>query len=231
MEIYRIEQTRRPRGLSFVRLGVVAMSLLLCLAAFPVGAQASPITIDGITDDFVVNYNIVTPGGDPLTATGSFNVTAFSATEATIAVTINNTDSVYVVSAVGFNTTSPVTGSYTITGAKFDGSIANDVNFPAVSNPIEVCAFTSNNCSSSTNPDALQPNSSDSFTLKLAGDFSQGLTLSTFGIKFAGGPEGSFEGTGKVPVPGTLLLFGLGFIAFAGWHFCSRGRSLPSSTI
>jgi hypothetical protein len=206
------------------------MSLLLCLAAFPVGAQASPITIDGINDDFVVNYNILTPGGDPLTATGTFDVTAFSSTEATIAVTINNTDSVYVVSAVGFNTTSPVTGSYIIEGAKFDGSLANDVNFPSLQT-IEICAFTSANCSSSTNGEALQPNSSDSFTLNLTGDFSEGLTLSTFGIKFAGGPEGSFEGTGKVPVPGTLLLFGVGFVAFAGWHYRSRVRSLSSSTI
>jgi hypothetical protein len=206
---------------SGVSIGLVAVTMLLCLAAFPVGAQASPITINGTGSDFVVNYNVLTPGGDPLTATGTFDVTAFSATEATIAVTINNTDSQYVVSAIGFNTSSPVTGSYTITGSTFDGSIANDVNFPSLQT-IEICAFTSANCSSSTNGDALQPTSSDSFTLKLTGDLSQGLTLSTFGIKFAGGPEGSFEGTGKVPVPGTLLLFGAGFVVFAGWHYRSR---------
>ncbi len=206
---------------SGVSIGVVAVTMLLGLAAFPVGAQASAFTINGITDDFGVNYNVVTPGGDPLTATGSFNVTAFSATEATIAVTINNTDSQYVVSAIGFNTNTPVTGSYATTGAKFDGAIGNNVNFPSFQT-IEVCAYTAQNCASSANPLALQPNSSDSFDLKLTGDFTNGLTLSTFAIKFAGGPEGSFQGGGQVPVPGTLLLFGLGFVVFAGWHYASR---------
>ena len=202
-----------------VRVSVMAVSVLLCLAIVPLGAQASSITFGGPTS-FSVGYNLLTPLGAPLTATGTYNVTSFSATEVLLGITINNTTPNYVVSAIGFNTNPAVTASYTTVGSKFDG-IGNNVNFPSF-HTIEVCAFTSNNCSSSANGQALQANSSDSFALKLTGAFDQSLTLSTFAIKFAGGPEGSFEGAGKVPVPGTLLLFGVGFVVFAGWHYRSR---------
>jgi hypothetical protein len=143
-------------------------------------------------------------------------VTSFSPTEVLLGVTINNTTPNYVVSAIGFNTNPAVTASYISVGSKFDG-IGNNVNFPSFQT-IEVCAFTSNNCSSSANGQALQANSSDSFGLKLTGLFSPSLTLSTFAIKFAGGPEGSFESQGKVPIPGTLLLFGVGFALLVAWH-------------
>lgn len=205
---------------------VVAASLLLCLAAFPVGAQASSITFGGPIS-FQVNYNLLTPLGAPLTATGTYNVTSFSSTEVLMGITINNTTPNYVLSAIGFNTNPAVTASYTTTGSVFDG-VGNNVTFPGFQT-IEVCAFTSNNCSSATNPLALQPNSSDTFALKLTGAFDQTLTLSTFAVRFAGGPEGSFTGAGKVPVPGTLLLFGLGFAIFVGWnHYRLHHRGVDS---
>lgn len=215
MNMFNAGRMRNAGRLSFVRLSVVTASFLLFMATFPLGAQAITIT-NGLI--FNVEYNLTTPLLDSLTATGTYSVTSFSASQATIGVQFTNTDSLYKVSAIGFNTSPIVTASFGTSGSVFDG-VFNDVNFPAVSNPIEVCVFTSANCSSSANNQALGPNSSDSFILNLTGDFSQGLTLSTFGIKFAGGPEGSFEGTGKVPVPGTLLLFGVGFAVFAGWHY------------
>jgi len=39
-----------------------------------------------------------------------------------------------------------------------------------------------------------------------------------------GRPAGITSENGVVPVPGTLLLFGLGFAAFAGWHRCGGSR-------
>jgi hypothetical protein len=169
-----------------------------------------------------VIYSFLTPLNNPLTATGFFNVTSFSSTEVLMNVTINNTTPNYVVSSVGFNTNPAVTASFTSPGSVFDG-VANDTNFPSFQT-IQVCAFTSANCSSSTNLQALQPNSGDTFGLKLTGAFDPSLTLSTFAIKFAGGPEGSFEFQGSVPVPGTMLLFGAGFALLVAWHVGARRR-------
>ncbi len=205
---------------SFASVGVLALSLALFLATFPLDAKADSFTVTGPTS-FNVGYSILTPLNNLLTATGAFTVTSFSSTEVNLGVKISNTTSNYVVSSIGFNTNPAVTAAFTSPGTVFTG-IANDTNFPSVSNPIQVCAFTSSNCSSSANPLALQPGTSDTFALKLTGAFSPSLTLSTFAIKFAGGPEGSFEGQGKVPVPGTLLLFGVGFVLFAAWHHRSR---------
>lgn len=205
---------------SFAPLCVLALSLPLFIATFPLDAKADSFTVTGPTS-FNVGYSILTPLNNLLTGTGAFTVTSFSSTEVNLGVQISNTTSNYVVSSIGFNTNPAVTASFTSAGSVFTG-IANDTNFPNVSNPIQVCAFTSSNCSSSANPLALQPGTNDTFALKLTGAFSPSLTLSTFAIKFAGGPEGSFEGQGKVPVPGTLLLFGVGFVLFATWHNRSR---------
>lgn len=197
----------------------LVMSLLLCMVAFPLDAKADSFTVTGPTS-FQVLYSFLTPLNAPLTAIGTYNVTSFSSSEVMMNVTIQNTTPNYVVSSVGFNTNPAVTASFTSAGSVFTG-VANSTNFPSFQT-IQVCAFTSNNCSSSTNNLALQPNSSDTFGLKLAGVFSPSLTLSTFAIKFAGGPEGSFEFQGKVPVPGTMLLFGVGFALLVAWHQRSR---------
>lgn len=200
---------------SIARVSVLSMILLLVAAAFAPDARADNITFNSPTS-FQVGYNFLTAGGDLLTATGTYNVTSFSSSEVLLGVTINNTTSNYVVSSVGFNTNPAVTASLTTTGSVF-GGVANDTTFPNFQT-IQVCAFTSSNCSSSANGQALQANSSDSFVLKLTGAFNPSLTLSTFAIKFAGGPGGSFEFQGSVPVPGTLLLFGVGFTLFAVWY-------------
>lgn len=202
---------------SSTRLTVTALLLLVPLAA--VEAWADSVTFNSPTI-FPIFYNFITPGGASLTATGSYNVTSFSSSEVLMNVSIQNTTPNYVVSSVGFNTNPAVTASFTSAGAVFTG-VANDTNFPSFQT-IQVCAFTSNNCSSSANPLALQPNKSDIFGLKLTGTFNPTLTLSTFAVKFAGGPEGSFEFQGRAPVPETLLPFGAGFVLFVAWYVLSR---------
>jgi hypothetical protein len=193
--------------------------MLASIGLIPLRAAADSFTVTGATS-FDVLYSFLTPLNAPLTATGVFNVTSFSSSQVLMNVTINNTTPNYVVSAVGFNTNPAVTASFTSPGSVFDG-VANDTNFPSFQT-IQVCAFTSANCSSSANPQALQPNSSDTFGLKLTGAFSPSLTLSTFAVKFAGGPEGSFEFQGSVPVPGTMLLFTAGFALLIAWHLRAR---------
>lgn len=200
-------------------LSVVAICILATVGLIPLHAAADSFTVTGPTS-FDILYSFLTPLNSPLTATGTYNVTSFSSSEVLMNVTIQNTTPNYVVSSVGFNTTPAVTASFTSPGSVFDG-VANDTNFPSFQT-IQVCAFTSANCSSSTNAQALQANSSDTFGLKLTGAFSPSLTLSTFAIKFAGGPEGSFEFQGNVPVPGTMLLFGAGFALLVAWHQRSR---------
>lgn len=207
--------TSRESYAGLRRLSLVTICILAIVGLIPLHAAADSFTVTGPTS-FDILYSFLTPLNSPLTATGTYNVTSFSSSEVLMNVTIQNTTPNYVVSSVGFNTTPAVTASFTSAGSVFTG-VANDTNFPSFQT-IQVCAFTSSNCSSSTNNLALQPNSSDTFGLKLTGAFSPSLTLSTFAIKFAGGPEGSFEFQGKVPVPGTLLLFGFGFALLVAWH-------------
>lgn len=223
----RMERGSLAGHVSFVHSVVLAMSLLLFIESIPLDAQADSITITG-PSSFSVAYSFLTPGGDPLTATGSYNVTSVSSNEVHLGVTITNTTPNYVVSSVGFNTNPAVTASFTSAGSVFTG-VANGTNFPSFQT-IQVCAFTSNNCSSSANNLALQPNSTGSFALKLTGAVSPSLTLSTFAAKFAGGPGGSFEFQGKVSVPGTLLFFGLGFSVFAAWHHHRLRRRLSAQS-
>ena len=193
---------------------------LIVLGLASTDAKANGITFSAPTS-FNVFWNFVTPtSSDPLTANATFNVTSFTSSQVDMTLTVRNTTPNYVVSSMGFNTNPAVTASLTSAGSVFTG-VANDTNFPGFQT-IEVCAFTSSNCSSSANPLALQANSQDTFGLSLTGTFSNSLTLSTFAMKFAGGPDGSFEVGGKVPLPATLLLFAGGFAAFIAWNQYNR---------
>lgn len=50
-------------------------------------------------------------------------------------------------------------------------------------------------------------------------------------VDSAGNGRGLTSATGGVPVPGTLLMFGLGFALFLGWHYYrSRGSRLQFSS-
>jgi hypothetical protein len=204
----------RRRGLGY---GVFVLVLALTL-------EAHAILINDVNDDFGVGYSVVTPGGQSLMASGTFNVQSISPTLVQLQVTIQNTTNASFgtnVSAIGFNTNPAVTASFASAGSVFDG-VLNNVNFPAVSNPISVCVFTGANCSASPFGQGLGPGSgtfTNTFALNLAGSFGStpSLTLSTFAIKFAG-DLGSFETQGVVPIPGTFLLFGAGFAGLVAWQ-------------
>lgn len=206
---------RRSEGASFLVHDLMAAFFCLAAALMPTDAKADSFAVTG-PSTIPLFWNFSTPLSNSLTANATMNVSSFSSSEVLLGVTINNTTSNYVVSSFGFNTNPAVTASFTSSGAVFDG-VSNDVTFPGFQT-IEVCTFTSANCSSSTNGEALQANSGDSFGLRLTGSFGSSLALSTFAMKFAGGPEGSFEVAGRVPLPGTLLLFGAGFALFVTWH-------------
>lgn len=80
-------------------------------------------------------------------------------------------------------------------------------NFPGGFKGIDICAFSSQNCSGGDIKSGLQAGSSDTFTLKIGGNFSKGVTIASYPVKFQT-EGGSFEAAG-VPEPITVIGSGL----------------------
>jgi hypothetical protein len=201
------------------RIAGVLAAALLAAAWSPVTTHALSFTIDSAGDSQTVNWNLDVPGGT-LSAMGTFTASAVSATTVDVLVSITNTMSLGInqgVHAIGFNTNPAVSASLFDPGNTFT-DVANDTNFPSFQT-IEVCVFTSNNCSGGPQGGELMPGETDSFTLRLSGDFSNPpmLTLDTFAIRFKGDLgswnfEGNGDNGGQVPAPAPLIVLGAGIL-------------------
>ena len=183
-------------------------------------------------DVFFLGWEYFLPGAsDPaLKALAQITVQTLTSTNAVLAVLLENLSPEISngdprITAFGLDVLN-ISGSplnSTNTGGTYL-TTADDSNFPGFSS-IKVCATSGNNCAGGGNG-GIDAGLQDSFSLDLAGSFglTPSLTLSDFGLKFQGGPNGdSFELSGvpgpdpniptDVPVPPALALLGLGLVA------------------
>lgn len=182
------------------------------------------------------NFALSKTGGPyNLSATGSIDITALSATSATVNLTLNNTSSGAVVptdvrlTSFGFGLSPDATGVILVDDADAGIEGASLSHIPSLSQ-IEVCSFGGVNCNGGANG-GIRAGGFDAFTLILSGNFSNlaELTFDPLGVKFQTG-AGSFEFAcsgadcggiapaegDPIPEPPTIALIGIGLLGFAG---------------
>lgn len=197
----------------------LAIAAVLSLGLLPARAQADPITLAANSaTTFDILWSEVHSGVN-LTALAAFDVTVTNS-YVQFLITVTNNTSLFNerVHGLGFNTDPNGTSlTNTVTGEYF-GNFALNRNFPSFQR-IDVCAWTDQNCTGGSQGSNLPGlGTDDTFGFRLNGNFSSGVTLDTFAIKFQG-DLGSFEFEGdqpppppttSVPEPASLLFMGIG---------------------
>jgi hypothetical protein len=212
----------------FARAACIAA--IVSVAPFVTDARADAISLNsGMTYQFDVVWSLlVSKGGTSTTlqALGEFDV-AVTDTYADFLITLTN-DTALVserIHSIGFNTAPEATAlSNPVSGSVFQ-NFALYQNFPSFQT-IEVCAWTSNNCSGGAQRNNLPGGgASDTFGFRLESDFTDGLDITAFAIKFQG-DLGSYQFSGNpspppITVPeydssASLLLVGMAFVTAFG---------------
>lgn len=234
---------------SFSLIAVPAQALLITNTGSTAGSPAQDlytvqISPSDVGSSFDVDWLLTGSTPHPLVANSTWTVDSFNQTDLVLSVSLTNntvTDSSFDKAAIlsfGFGVTPDVTAAFATSG---QGTVFGNIgpgqgkpqNFPGGFKGIDVCIFTSNNCSGGDVKNGLQghlasdPAHSDFIKIDLKGNFGSSVTLATladFPLKFQTS-KGSFELAGapsvpsvpSVPEPGMLFLFGtsllsLGFI-------------------
>ena len=200
----------------------VALAAFLALGVLSGEAQAASISIpSGGTQSFDIFWSKVV-GTTDLTALGEFNVNVTDSYADFYVTLTNNTDAAAgeSVHSIGFNSAPNGTSITMLDPGDYFKSLGLQQTFPGFKT-IDICAWTANNCSGgaqgSNLPGGGAPVGTDTFAFRLGGDFSSGLALTNFVIKFQGS-LGSFEFTdttppSNVPEPSSLLLLAVGSVA------------------
>lgn len=206
-------------------------------------AQADSFTFSSVGQSYTANFQqAVTVSGTNynLTGTVQYTVTSMTSTGVTFTVVVSNTSNTGTnqgIVSTGFQSSNPTLASSTLTQMGTNGlnnesnkfvSTATNVNAPGGFQNVELCAYTSNNCSSAKNPATLSEGKHDTFSVALtylSPATSNTFTINTTFIRFAGALGSYTFGScnpncgGTLPLPSSLSLIGLGM---AAWGLARR---------
>ena len=220
---------------------VIVAALALGLGLGPSAAWATSISQGGTINLTFEGINGVGGSNTDVHGTGSIAVTLLNSTTITFDISLSNTSTAPGTrfTGFGFEMTPGPTGFADFPPTDTGGATDTDV-FTFISNNnlpnfslINICAFANNNCSSGTT--GLLNGETDRFGFSLSGTFGSSVDLSFITVRVTGCDRCSFEipaGTSEgrtgstespVPVPGTLVLLGLGLVGITA---VERLRSL-----
>lgn len=161
-------------------------------------------------------------GDDIVAASATFTITEYDVAAGHFDLDISLTndsvvagDSVPRITSFGLNVSPDLTVSSVIFGAgnALDQYDDTGTNFPGFQT-IDLCFFA-DGCSGGNINNGLASGDTDTFSIHMWGDLSQGVILSEFALKFQG--IDSYELPGQsVPAPGAAILLGLGLIGLVG---------------
>jgi hypothetical protein len=173
-------------------------------------------------------------GTEDLTATGNFELLAFTDTYFDLQVTIANTTVLSSsltnadILSLGFGVNPDATAAFL---AGESGSVFDDIgdgsgpqqSYPGGFKGIDVCVY-GQGCTGGAVAEGLHAGDTDIFQIRVTGDFSGGTAdLLYFPIKFQTN-VGSFEpGGGLIPEPSAALIFGVG-LAFVAMRVRRTAR-------
>ena len=204
--------------MSRTKLAIAALGLALA------SSHASAFFIDNAGDSLSFSWSYA-GGGYNLTGVGSMTATDLQPGSLTLDISLTNNS----VAPSGINARLTAFGfgiDPNATGVTFsdnsDGGMVNAVldNIPSLKT-VEVCAFGGVNCPGGSNGGIFANGASDTFSLKLTGDFTNGATIDPVGYKYqtnygsyefscsATDTTGQCGGGRTVPEPGSLALLGV----------------------
>jgi len=199
---------------------LLRIPILACAAlAITTGtAKAASISIlaNG-SKSFDIYWSLVV-GSTPLSAVGAFKVDLTdSYADFTVGLANKTAASAgETVHSIGFNADHNGTGLDVTDSGDYFKSFGLNQKFPGYKT-VDLCVWGSQNCSGGAEGSNLPGAKSDAFGFRLFGDFTQGLRLDNFVVKFQG-DLGSFEVADttpprSVPEPSTLALLAIGAAA------------------